>query len=50
MTLVQENVEPTVLVMTLAVLLPSGRAAIAAAKEQKPLDQTSAERQDLETP
>ncbi|MFU8945366.1 MFS transporter [Mycetocola zhadangensis] len=28
----------TILVMTVAILLPSGRAAIAAAKEQKPLD------------
>ncbi|MCP2032132.1 DHA3 family macrolide efflux protein-like MFS transporter [Okibacterium sp. HSC-33S16] len=31
----------TVLVMAVAVLLPSGRAAIAAAKAQKPLDQAS---------
>ncbi|GGE99187.1 MFS transporter [Mycetocola zhadangensis] len=30
----------TILVMTVAILLPSGRAAIVAAKEQKPLDQT----------
>jgi DHA3 family macrolide efflux protein-like MFS transporter len=30
----------TVLVMTVAVLLPSGRAAIAAAKEQKPLNES----------